>query len=88
MYFNKNSLPVGIDYTASNAYMGEHSFGGQSLHMLSTAYPNPYQQVRGSIKIVFFWIDSRHWPLFLQLICLMNSLSIINRDMLIVVRFR
>lgn len=41
---------LGIDYTASNKYQGEHSFHNRSLHSLdSNGLENPYQQ---TIKIM------------------------------------
>lgn len=39
------SLIFGIDYTLSNRVQGQNSFGGQSLHDVTQARANPYQQV-------------------------------------------
>ncbi len=40
-----SNLIVGIDYTASNEQRGQKSFDGKSLHYLSSATVNPYENV-------------------------------------------
>eukprot|EP00250_Pteridium_aquilinum_P019306 c24388_g1_i2 orf=159-1412(+) len=44
-----SNLIVGIDYTKSNEWTGQHSFNRQSLHALSDSFQNPYEQ---AIQIV------------------------------------
>ncbi|KAI5056790.1 hypothetical protein GOP47_0028608 [Adiantum capillus-veneris] len=39
-----SNLIVGIDFTKSNEWTGKHSFNGRSLHAISDAFPNPYEQ--------------------------------------------
>ena len=36
---------VGVDFTASNAWQGQQSFSGKSLHNLERNVVNPYQHV-------------------------------------------
>lgn len=38
------NLIVGVDFTASNVWTGKRTFGGQPLHTLGAASPNPYEQ--------------------------------------------
>jgi len=40
-----SNLIVGIDYTKSNTWNGKTTFGNQSLHTISNARQNPYQEV-------------------------------------------
>lgn len=44
-----SELIVAIDFTKSNTWTGEQSFGGRSLHNLEEAETNPYQTVLGSL---------------------------------------
>ena len=44
-----SQLIVAVDFTKSNEWTGEVSFGGKNLHSLSEAEPNPYQKVIASI---------------------------------------
>mmetsp|Transcript_60200 Transcript_60200/g.141756 ORF Transcript_60200/g.141756 Transcript_60200/m.141756 type:complete len:278 (+) Transcript_60200:130-963(+) len=40
-----SDLILGIDFTKSNTWTGERSFGGKCLHDTCTLQPNPYQRV-------------------------------------------
>jgi len=40
-----SQLIVGFDYTKSNEWQGQKTFGGKCLHHTSSGKPNPYQQV-------------------------------------------
>ncbi len=51
---------LGVDFTASNEYQGENTFGGKSLHSMSAGTLNPYQQV----NIRSFYIDHCFVELF------------------------
>merc|ERR1712159_227318 len=39
-----SQLIVGFDYTKSNEWQGQKTFGGKCLHHTSSGKPNPYQQ--------------------------------------------
>lgn len=40
-----SELIVGVDFTKSNEWSGQHSFGGRSLHTVEALRMNPYQEV-------------------------------------------
>jgi E3 ubiquitin-protein ligase RGLG len=44
-----SNLIIGVDYTKSNTWNGERSFGGRSLHDVRPGQLNPYQQV---VKVI------------------------------------
>jgi len=40
-----SNLILGVDFTKSNSWTGQRSFGGRSLHDTDSPTPNPYQRV-------------------------------------------
>ena len=48
-YLAEPTISVFIDCTKSNQQTGERSFGGRSLHDISSGAPNPYEQVMESL---------------------------------------
>jgi len=60
------NIIFGIDYTASNKYQGEHSFGGRSLHSVGDPrIENPYQQVmKIMVKTLTQFASTNGIPMF------------------------
>ena len=62
-----SNLIIGIDFTKSNTWTGQHSFGGQCLHTLHPQIPiyNPYQKVIDIIgRTLTRFDDDQMYPVF------------------------